>query len=561
SGLTDALNDMDTDLKTADKGDQTLMGEIRNELVKRDEAINNPNIHPAAQFLTSLGFVWNIGPSIASGIVNMTQTPLVTGPYLAARYGAGKARQAIIKASADYARKSKFDKDHGFTLQDSKDITADEKKMFQELVDQGVIDVTQAHDLAAAAGTDYLNMSGSKRMVNYARAMKIISWPFHVTELANRQVSSLAAYRLAREAGKDHAAAVEVAGKAVMDTHFDYSQENRARHMQGNVARVILLFKQYSQNMTFLLGRSLHQALKGENEEVKRIARAQLYGIVGGHFLVSGALGMPFIGVAGGALNMLAAAFGDDDEPWEWDVELRNYLADTVGKDIGEAVSHGPLRLVMPFDVAGRLSLSDLWYRKPSRELEGRAAFQQQLQNILGPTASNAGMWYSGATAIADGEVLRGLEMMMPKAVKDVLKTGRYADEGVRNWKDDVLIEELTALELAGQIIGFTPRRVSEMYESKNAILNTKTKIETRRSKLLNKMVQARIDRDSAEVASVQRDINDFNRANPDFELTWESVYRSMQNRKRIRENTKGGTYLPETKAGMRDYGRFANMD
>lgn len=37
--------------------------------------------------------------------------------------------------------------------------------------------------------------------------------------------------------------------QATYDGHFDYSSNNRPRAMQGNVARVVLLFKQYGQNM------------------------------------------------------------------------------------------------------------------------------------------------------------------------------------------------------------------------------------------------------------------------------------------------------------------------
>ena len=116
--------------------------------------------------------------------------------------------------------------------------------------------------------------------------------------------------------------------------HFDYGQTNRARVMQGNWARVALLFKQYAQNMTYLLVSNFVKSVKTaklSKAEVKQ-ARMQFLGIVGGHFLVSGAFGLPTVELLGGVANILAETFGDDDEPWDYKTEIRNYLADKLGK-------------------------------------------------------------------------------------------------------------------------------------------------------------------------------------------------------------------------------------
>lgn len=557
SDLTKAVTDLD-EMGRDKAGDLTLLGEIRNELTRRNEAINNPNIHPVAQLLTTFGFVFNIGPSIASAAVNLSQTPLVSFPYMAARYGWGKSGDALKKAMNDY-RKADFSWDNGLSLEKSAHISEDERKMIKKLMDDGVIDVTQAHNLAAAASTDYLNLAGANdKAGKYARAMTLVSWPFHVTELANRQITALAAYRLARQHG--HEEAMESAAKVVMATHFDYGAENRARHMQGNVARVILLFKQYSQNMTYILARGLQQSFsKKEDPDVKRIARVQLSGIIGGHFLVSGALGMPVVGLVGDILNTLASVFGDDDDPWDFETEVRQYLADCFGVDYGEAVAHGPMRMALPFDVASRLSLSDLWWRSENKELEGRAAFSSKLEAFLGPVVSDAAMMYSGLQAMADGETLRGMEMMLPKAAKDVIKTYRYSTEGVTNWKHDTLIEDVRAIELLGQLVGFSPSRVAEVYEGANAVKGQEARLSNRRSRLLNDIVQAKMSGNRAEERSVKREIDHWNEKNPEQKITLKTILKSLQARKRVRRNTEDGIYLPDTKDYLRDIGRFAN--
>jgi hypothetical protein len=72
------------------------------------------------------------------------------------------------------------------------------------------------------------------------------SFLFHHAEKFNRQVTFVAAYRLARETGAGHQQAYADAVRVTYDGHFDYSSGNRLRIMQGNVARVVLLFKQYA---------------------------------------------------------------------------------------------------------------------------------------------------------------------------------------------------------------------------------------------------------------------------------------------------------------------------
>ena len=51
--------------------------------------------------------------------------------------------------------------------------------------------------------------------------------------------------------------------KATYDGHFDYSASNRPRIMQNSVAKVVLLFKQYGQNMVYTLSRQAYLAMKG----------------------------------------------------------------------------------------------------------------------------------------------------------------------------------------------------------------------------------------------------------------------------------------------------------
>ncbi|WP_241365967.1 PLxRFG domain-containing protein, partial [Escherichia coli] len=76
----------------------------------------------------------------------------------------------------------------------------------------------------------------------------------------------------AKRAGADSEAAFEQAKKATYDGHFDYAAQNRPRFMMGNAAKVVFLFKQYSQNILYALGRNAYLAFKGDKEARKTLA-------------------------------------------------------------------------------------------------------------------------------------------------------------------------------------------------------------------------------------------------------------------------------------------------
>jgi hypothetical protein len=489
-------------------------------------------------------------------MVNMTQTPLVSYPVMAARFGWGKSSAALLKSAKLYAS-SPFVLESGFMPGKNDKTSQGIKDMLDTLIKDGTIETSMAHDIAAAGSTDYLNWMAKTRASTYAKAMSVVSYPFHVTEVANRKITAIAAYELAMDKWGDHDRAVRSAKKIVDTTHFVYTQHNRARFMQGNVARVLFLFKQYSQQMTFLLGKSLVEATAGESKKVKSIARQQLAGILGGHFLFAGITGLPLVGLVGSSMEVLADLFGDDDEPWDWEVELRKGLADNFTVPGGEMIAKGPLRGLAPWDVAGRMSLSDLWYRPPRRELEGRAMFAEQLQNLLGPVASNTASLFAGLSAIGEGKPMRGLEMMLPKALKDVLKSGRYATEGVKSFNGDELIKELTFLELTGQLIGLSPARVTEMYAGKSAIKNKETYVLRRRKRLLSAEYNAKTTKEKRKIRKAQRE---FSKKHPELAITKETRERSFKARERHQKGTMKGVYLPGTRQWLREEGRFANL-
>nr|HPQ95425.1 PLxRFG domain-containing protein [Thiolinea sp.] len=263
---------------TGEAADSSLAGNIREELKKRHEWVMNPDNAPWTAWTSAMGFVWYLGASPAAALVNLTQTAVVAYPVLGARFGFGKAAAALkdalllmdVRGMAREAGKvfsPRETPDLDMALKQA-GMSDDEVRAFQDWQALGVHDTTMAHMLAGVGDTDSITST-----VGYQRAMTKVAHFFQTAELLNREVTLLAAYRLARADGMAHHQAVQYAAQATWSSHFDYGNHNRARVMQGNTAKVLLMFKSYSQHMLYHLVRSAYRAGKGD-----KIAQRQLLG-------------------------------------------------------------------------------------------------------------------------------------------------------------------------------------------------------------------------------------------------------------------------------------------
>jgi hypothetical protein len=538
--------------------DTTEQQQVVNELTRRLDLMMNPTTHPVTAALGQIGFVMSLGGSIASGITNLSQTPMVTYPWLGSKFGFDKAAGALLKASTDYFG-GRWEKWSGFVLADNPNLADDERAALRHLEQSGLINLTQASDLAGTANTD---STVSKRAFAINRAMKIVGWTFHTPEVFNRQVSALAAYRLARDAGQAHDTAIESARQALIRTHFDYSASNRARFMSGNVTRVITMFKQYSQNVTYLMWRNAYQALKGESAEVRREARRMLLGVAATHFAAAGTMGLP-LGIFGVTplLALLSMGMGDEDDPWDWETEYRNMLADVFGKEGGEAIAKGPIRMLLNVDMASRVGLGDLWIRPPQKEAEGRDLVEAWMITLLGPVAGYAGQMGTAAKAFEEGKFARGVESMLPKFLASPLKAIRYESEGVRSWTGTDLGITLSEADIVGTALGFNPARVAEMYEGRTAVKGREARLQARREELTNMWWEAQQAGDRTGVAEAFDQIRTFNTRNPAFGITMKTLKQSAMARRRAQLQTSQGYFLNRRRDELRAFGRFAVID
>jgi hypothetical protein len=560
---------------------QNLGRQVMDEMRKRFDLLMNPNVSAITNFLGGLNFAWYLGFSPAAALVNLSQTPLVALPQLAARHGWKKAGAALLDFSKMYAgdRVTSFDgideettrriRDHigenKISLMGTEGLTKNQRLALLAWADEGSLDLTQSHDLAMTSATP----SGTDSLAGkWKVAVDTSAYLFHNVEVANREVTGLSAYQMEYDrllkngSNKEHAheRAIKTGRNAIDKSHFDYSQENRARLMSGNVARVLLAFKQYSQNMLYRLFRDAHQSFNGTDAE-KALARRELTGILGMHTLLAGAAGLPYLTlpVVLDAITQAANIGEPDDEPFDAEIEFKNWLADTLGKDGAEMVMHGVLRGVVPADISSRIELNNLLVREDTRDLSGRSEALLWLERLAGPSFGIAAGGFEAMELFEEGEWQRGLEKASPKALRDLIKASRYSDEGLKN-KAGVHQLDMESGDIFSQAIGFSPSRAQQMYEAKGDIEGYKRKIEGTRTTLKKVWTQAKEEGDKQALSKAEREIRKFNRRHPDRRIQFKELRTAYKAFERKERQTVGGIQLPKTQDYLRDVGRYANL-
>lgn len=524
----------------ARKSDDPIRGgTLVNELGKRHKWVMNPTGSSAVQAVTSAMFVWYLGLTPAAALVNLTQTPMLGVPIIGARFGIAKTAAALLQASRDFVA-GKAD------MRQSPKITAEEREILNRFYESGLIDRTQSHELAGVGDT------GVRYSALRSRIMGGISWAFHKTEVANREVTALAAYRLARGSGLSVQAALDAAHDLTWKVHFDYSNSSRPRLLQGDAAKLLLVFQNYQVNMLYRLSRDLHQAFAGETAQAKKEARYQLAGIFGMMTLLGGVSGMFGFHILMAVLGMF---LGDKDDPFDFENQMRRNTLDLFGPDVGGMILNGVPGHLLKIDLTSRIGMPDLFVRTPDNaSIEGRDWWQEMIVNALGVVPSTVINVGDGFGLMAEGNMVRGLELMMPKAFKDVMQAYRFANEGLTTRRGDEIrpADQFSAYDFVVKAMGFTPAAVAETYDRNSALMNANTRVMDLRSMLLNQYALAIQNQDEVLLDQAIERIKAFNQVplHRGVRITADTLRKSLQTRRRNSQKREDGVLIQNERLG-----------
>jgi hypothetical protein len=545
--MADALRDMqETVKKHRDESSISAvrMGEIVREINTRDKLTHNmQEVSKLARGGVEFShFMLLTSPSY--WLINATQPYMVTLPWLAARSSIGDATTALINAQKlifsplvqqaasswgglkALTSKAAAEKAFGVLEQVEDQIrkragdrAPEYLKMLSDLKRESIIDlsfIAELRDIASGKQSQWQNVLDASRIMA------------HLTEVNNRIMTAIAAYDVGRAKGMEEQSAIDFAKQATSLTQFNYSSGNKPRLFQsqgplGSFGPLIFQFMQYPQHMYALLIQNMRAAM-GDSPEGRKIARKTLAGIFATHLAAGGVIGMMLQPIKW-AMGLAAFFFGDPDEPYDFDREVREITNELFGTELGSVVSSGLPRLA-GMDFSQRMSLGTL-YMVDLKTDNADSFMGSLMQTFGGPLMGLSAGAFNGVRSAMNGEWQKAFESIEPKVLKDISKAWRFSNEGMTDYTGKTFLDakELSSQQLFLQYLGLNPADVSDAYVRRNAVREAKEHDRGRRDRLLQKFRRAETPEARQEVAV---EVAEFNKHNPEMTITRSALIRSL---------------------------------
>jgi hypothetical protein len=169
--------------------------------------------------------------------------------------------------------------------------------------------------------------------------------------------------------------------------------------------------------------------------------------------------------------------------------------------------------------------------------------------DMLGPVWGMAHNVYKGFNVIRDGKgVARGIETASPTAARNLLRSWRYAQEGVVNNRGDTVVPQDT-VGLTGalkQALGFTPAVVAEQYDRNTEKKNIEKRIDEKRKGLLDAYADALKSGDEGAQSKVLKRIEEFNEvpSHAPRRITAQGIRESIRTRMQLNNAAENGVII-----------------
>jgi hypothetical protein len=467
-------------------------GDVKDEAIALTEYINNPV--EEAQAVRSALFVFYIGGSVSSALVNLTQTLVQTFPYLA-QYGGARKSAARVTQAMKLAMGN---------ISDPKLAEAVKKAELD-----GVIKPQEVFQLQAEAS----RTMGSNLRVRAGLAL----WGsfFQAAELFNRRVAFIAGYQTAVEQGIANPFAF--AEGAVEETQGTFNKGNRPDWARGAVGATLFTFKTFTiQYVEFL---------KRLPPKERVLALAVL-------MMLAGASGLPFAEDAEDIIDTVAQALGYNFVTKE---AKNRFLVDALGKDFAAFLQHGASGTGrLPFDVSQRLGMADL--------LPGTGLLK------AGENKQNQVLEVFGVAGSFVRDALKG--EVRPVAIRNLAKGWEMYDRGIYTDTRGRKVMDVSPMDAAFKSIGLQPEGVATESRAVRMQYEKRAPYTAARNAITEQISMGMFENDQAKIKRAREKLTDWNEKNPDTPIR----LNSQSIRRRVIEMRKDRTerFLKSTPREMR---------
>lgn len=568
------------------------------EMSRRVRSAINPE-EPSAWIAALSRFsFYEVMTSVASAASQMASIPLSVMPKLNADYGYAASAAAFMRYSfIPYSfGLPKRDADGAYSqILPSVGTSAAvqnnpvRKRAFEELQSRDVFDASSASSMLLRNEMKHNYSTYNIPAEVLGLAAKAMRLPFTMFDLASREMSGMMFFDLDYEknlkAGMSPSeafdTAIENTVKGIDETIGSHNQFERPRYMVGKTRQLLFLFRMYAVNRTMFGLRMGSQIIRGENATGRTRAAAlhELTGSLAMVGLFAGAAGEPLLDVICSAIDMILPSLMDDDEeeefrrqhPYSYNNAKHRFLYEWLPKHFGQQTLPGldgkdhaladVLRNGVPSELIGvnfgsRLSWNGMWIRDslPGENLGD--TITNFLETNLVPGASVSLEFIKALEDMYKGDVMRGLEKVVPGLFRGELTSERLAKEGAETRKGVKMFtkDEITALQRNFQRLGWSPNEVADWQRERMGVLSMVNAVQQERSDLMLKLNKAKSDPEGSDqtVAEVEAEVREFNRLHPlpELQIEKEDIDKSRKRYLKGEMETYRGTELtPEQKA------------
>ena len=562
--------------------DKLKKGEFLAEMTERVTMQVRPEaddtvLHKAANLANTASYLW-LMTSVKTAAAQLSAVPVFVGPVLTANHGFNPAKVAaaltkslaifgsngILKKNADGTESYEFPSMLNSGLME---LTGDEKLAAEYMVERGITENTMTYDLVGRRNVSTAEAESSTSKVKNA-LVGVMTGLFHHTERMIREITFMTSYRLYREdlgrAPDAHQRALELAEKETNEALGAYSAYERPRgvlqtaqrqvvlNAHGPLGKTLLQFKMFAVFATTFFVRNAYRMFFGLDAKDKAQAMTKFMGALLMSLSLAGYVGVPGISMAIGAAQWMANNLGGDDEDDEeklleerdWEFWFRNvWLPETFGETTGRILNRGLIAETTGYDITGSLSFQNMWFPEVKEQATAQATVDDYLLSLLGPSASLIRTVPKAIDFFNKGEIMRGMETLMPAFVKGAFTAERYEREGAVTAGNLPIKEarEFTEGQLFMQRLGFASTDLVAqrelIYDMQGAIL----KVQRERAQLLDRLGRAETSEDEKDVDKIMDDIDKYNAKNSFLPIDDDTINQSLNKRQKAIANAQRG--------------------
>ena len=534
-------------------------------------------LHKAANLANTASYLW-LMTSIKTAAAQLSAVPVFVGPVLTANHGFNPAKVAaaltkslaifgsngIVKKNADGTESYEFPSMLNSGLME---LTGDEKLAAEYMAERGITENTMTYDLVGRRNVSTAEAESSASKVKNA-VVGVMTGLFHHTERMIREITFMTSYRLYREdlgrAPDAHQRALELAEKETNEALGAYSAYERPRgvlqtaqrqvvlNAHGPLGKSLLQFKMFAVFATTFFVRNAYRMFYGLDAKDKAQAMTKFMGALLMSLSLAGYVGVPGISMAIGAAQWMVNNLGGDDEDDEeklleerdWEFWFRNvWLPETFGETTGRILNRGLIAETTGYDITGSLSFQNMWFPEVKEQATAQATVDDYLLSLLGPSASLIRTVPKAIDFFNKGEIMRGMETLMPAFVKGAFTAERYSREGAVTTANLPIKEarEFTEGQLFMQTLGFASTDLVAqrelIYDMQGAIL----KVQRERAQLLDRLGKAETSEDEKDVDKIMDDIDKYNAKNSFLPIDDQTIKQSLTKRQKAIANAQRG--------------------